>query len=220
MKILAILVTYYPSIEDVSANILSFIDYIDKLIIWENTPHNYNEKFKLNLFRNKDKVIFMGKGKNMGLAFAFNRAYDFMFHNSNQYTHLLLMDQDSKWINFKDFYNAINNLPQDAIYTPNVNYELEQGHGILKVKTCINSGTIIPIEVLKIIGKFNEIYSVDCVDYDFCFKASRRNINIYKLSECNLNQIYGKPINSKYFHLTTNIYSPKRLFFIVRNHLL
>ena len=44
MRILAIVVTYYPEKELLKKNISAFIDHVDKVLIWENTP----EQEKLN----------------------------------------------------------------------------------------------------------------------------------------------------------------------------
>ena len=37
-KILAIVVTYYPEKELLERNVQAFIDHVDKVLIWENTP--------------------------------------------------------------------------------------------------------------------------------------------------------------------------------------
>lgn len=37
-RILVILVTYKPEEEILKRNIEAFIDYVDKILIWENTP--------------------------------------------------------------------------------------------------------------------------------------------------------------------------------------
>jgi len=220
MKTLAIIITYYPNVEEVTNNILQFIDKVDSLIIWQNTPLIVSENYITNVDLCNEKVIFMGNGKNMGIAYALNQAYEMMMNDSYNFTHLLTMDQDSNWVNFEEYHKVISIQSNNAIYTPNINKEFQSGTELIKVKTCITSGAIFPLEVLRIIGKFNEIYSVDCVDYDFSFKATINNISIIKLQAANLKQIYGEPMKSKYFNLENNMYSPKRLFFIARNHIL
>lgn len=211
--------TYYPNVEEVTNNILQFIDYVDQLIIWQNTPIADQKNYHIKNLERNEKVVYMGEGRNMGIAYALNQAIN-TINNSSIYTHLLTMDQDSTWINFKDYREAINCLPKDSIYSPNINNELKEDFGLAKVKTCITSGALFPIDVLKIIGKFNEIYSVDCVDYDFSFKAGKHGVNIYKLPACKMDQLFGEQLKSRYFNIGTNRYSSKRLFFIARNHIL
>lgn len=218
MKILAVVVVYYPNVDDVRNNILRYINYIDKLIIWQNTPIDELEKYKLIFSEFKDKIIFMGENENKGIAYALNKAYEILMLRPNIYSHLLVMDQDSSWVNFKDYKSKIKN--NNSIYSPIINNEIIQKEGFSRVNSCITSGVVFPLEVLKRIGKFNEQYSVDCVDYDFCFKANRKGINIYKVNGCNLTQIFGTPHKSKIFNLKSHNYPPERLFFITRNHIL
>lgn len=220
MKVLGIVIIYYPKIDELIENISKFIGKIDTLIIWQNTPLEEYEKDQIKTIFLDNEVILIGNGKNKGIAYALNRAFDMMMDSSNNYTHLLTMDQDSKWVNFKDYIDATSIHNNNAIYSPNINNEFETGNKLIKVKTCITSGAIFPLKVLKEIGKFNEVYSVDCVDYDFSFKATLNKISIIKVQEAHLKQIYGEPTNSKYFNLENNMYSPKRLFFIARNHIL
>jgi len=220
MNILAIIVTYYPNADDLVTNVFSFINEVETLIIWDNTPLSDQLNNHFEVFKKNKKIIQAGTGKNMGLAFAFNYAIDFMREDSEKYTHLLTMDQDSTWINFKDFVDVAKVSSTNSIYSPNINHHLPQSLELSKVKTCINSGALFPVEVLNIIGKFNEVYSVDAVDYDFCFRANIKGISIIKVPWCHMNQKFGVRLKSKYFNLETNVYSPKRLFFIARNHIL
>lgn len=222
MKILGIVVVYNPNIVDLRKNILTYIDDIETLIIWQNTILSEKDRLILGFNQSiESKIIYMGEGMNVGIAYALNQAYKLMFKD-NKYSHLLTMDQDSTWDNFYDYICKIKDCSKDiAIFSPNINYEyLSNIKSFIKVKTCITSGAIFPKEVLKSIGKFNEVYSVDCVDYDFSFKAAEKGIDILKVSEGNLIQIYGVPRYSNYFKLNTNEYSSKRLFFIARNHIL
>lgn len=220
MKVLGIVITYYPKIDELIENISKFIGTIDTLIIWQNTLLQEHEKNLLNNIFFYKEIILMGNGQNKGIAYALNKAFDMMVDGSNNYTHLLTMDQDSTWVNFDNYCDEIKLLPQNAIYSPNINNEYPSGTELIQVKTCITSGALFSGSVLKDIGKFNEEYSVDCVDYDFCFKAFGKGICIYKVQKANLNQIYGEPMKSKYFNLENNVYSPERLFFIARNHIL
>lgn len=220
MKLLGIIITYYPNNKDFIFNVNQFIKNVDTLIIWQNTPLEDSKKHQISDKLFDEKVLLMGKGKNMGIAYALNQAYEIMMNSSNNYTHLLSMDQDSTWVNFNNYCTIIKKNIQNAIYSPNINNQLQLGDDLINVKTCITSGAIFPQSVLQVIGKFNEEYSVDCVDYDFCFKALNNNIKIVKVKEAAMNQIYGKPMKSKFFNLENNKYASKRLFFIVRNHIL
>lgn len=220
MKILGIVVCYNPDVKELYYNIDQYIDYVDNLIVWQNSP-NIEKEFSLVASGNiNEKITFMGKGVNQGIAYPLNIARKIILSENDKFTHLLTMDQDSTWVNFEDYKLEIENKYLDAIFSPNINNEIVSNQRFVEVKTCITSGAIFTKKVILEIGNFNEDYSVDCVDYDFCFKAKDKGYSIYKITSAKLNQIYGAPIKSKLFIFQTNVYSSRRLFFIVRNHIL
>ena len=45
-RILVILVTYKPEEEILKRNIEAFIDFVDKILIWENTPLEEARKYR------------------------------------------------------------------------------------------------------------------------------------------------------------------------------
>lgn len=221
MRILAIVVCYHPNIEELYHNIQQFIDHVDQLIIWQNSPEIKSEiLFLLKGDKIEEKIVFMGNEENKGIAFPLNNAFDMMFQETECFTHLLTMDQDSTWINFEGYKNKISKYQTNAIFSPNVNNEIAGNEDEVKVKTCITSGAVFPKEVLEKIGKFNEEYSVDCVDYDFSFKAYNNGVPIIKITKAILTQTYGIPMVSKFLKIKNHVYSSKRLFFIARNHIL
>jgi rhamnosyltransferase len=92
MKLSAIIVTYFPDLYDLKKNIISCIDEVDKLIIWENSP---GVKLSSQPFLKdyNDKVVFLSAGTNVGMARALNEGVKWAM--SNGFTHILTMDQDS-----------------------------------------------------------------------------------------------------------------------------
>ena len=92
MKTLGIVIFYYPT-DEVWKNIASYIDLLDKLIIWNNTPGN---QLDLHLPTWEEKIVLMGVGKNLGIGKALNKAI--LYAKENQYDYLLTMDQDSHFV--------------------------------------------------------------------------------------------------------------------------
>lgn len=214
---------YNPVESDFLVNIRSYIFDLDTLIIWQNSV---SEKLRSLISEEKDlrgKIIFLGSGENQGISFAVNRSIDFLKSFEVNYTHLLLMDQDSTWVNFSTYKRIVSSYTGQAIFSPNINGEYNLTHyneELLNVKSCINSGMILSKEISMLIGEFNELYSVDCVDYDYCFRAIQRDILILKVVESNMRQVYGSPKKSRFLSLQTNTYNANRLYFITRNHIL
>jgi rhamnosyltransferase len=215
MKILAVIVAYKSLLKDLTYNISTFIHDVDKLVIWDNSSNS-----KLKLLFQDDKIDVLGDGENRGIAYALNQVLKIINLPQNNYTHLLTMDQDSTWLNFSKFIElayAFND--NNVIYCPNINNEIRIDKDFLDVKYCITSGALFSKEVLKKIASFNEEYSVDCVDYDFCFKARNNGVTILKIHGAHLNQNYGVEKRHRIFRFRVNEYSSNRLYFIVRNHI-
>jgi rhamnosyltransferase len=215
MKVLAILIAYNPIFDDLTNNISAFINDVDRLIIWDNSPNVNLNKLLLN-----DKIDVIGDGRNRGIAYAINQALNIFNAANSNYTHLLTMDQDSTWLNFSKFLEVVYALDENnVIYCPNINKEIRIDKDFITVRYCITSGALFSKEVLEKIGRFNEEYSVDCVDYDFCFKARNNGVRIFKILGADLNQNYGVERRHKIFRFRVNEYSSNRLYFIVRNHI-
>ena len=98
-KILAIVVTYYPEKDLLEKNVQAFINQVDKVLIWENTPSPDKLDYR---FITHEKVEYHGDGIN-SISRALNYAWEYA--NENGYDYLLTMDQDSFFENF-DYYVA------------------------------------------------------------------------------------------------------------------
>ena len=96
-RILAIVVTYYPEKELLEKNVSAFINDVEKILIWENTP---NDKKLLYRFLSDPKVDYCGDGVN-SISHALN--YAWKYAETNGYNYLLTMDQDSVFENFSLF---------------------------------------------------------------------------------------------------------------------
>ena len=93
-KILAIVVTYYPERELLEKSISAFIEDVDSVLIWENTPAK--DKLSYRFIRH-EKVEYCGDGTNSishALNFAWQKA------RMSGYDYVLTMDQDSVWDDF------------------------------------------------------------------------------------------------------------------------
>lgn len=216
MHILGIIILYNPDVENVLENISKFIDSIDHLIIWKNSQCDGLESV---VEKYSGKVSVLGDNINKGIAHPLNIVSDKIQH-SDLFTHLLTMDQDSEWQNFDFFIHSIHLRNDNSIYSPNINNEDDGDQDFKKVSSCITSGALFSRESLRKIKCFNETYSVDCVDYDFSFKANENGIEIYKVRDARMLQSYGAPKVSRFFGIKSNVYSADRSYFIVRNHIL
>lgn len=77
-KMLGVVVVYKPD-TDVVENIKGYVPYIDKLIIWDNSPLelNLHNVIMERLHPMENKILWHGTGKNLFIAPAINFAWNY-----------------------------------------------------------------------------------------------------------------------------------------------
>lgn len=221
MKLAAIVVVYYPDLNDLKKNILRYIADVDVLILWDNTPNSGDVPLMIDLPGYEEKIQQFSTGKNEFIAYPLNQAIDWCI--TNQYTHLLTMDQDSLFEegSFALYKNRIqfNVGNNNAIYGVNPNSTYAYQDDFLHTSWCITSGSIYDVTVINEIGGFREDYKIDCVDNEICFRANLQGYKTVVDTHCILHQIYGSHQKS-IFGFTTLGYSPFRTYSILCNHIM
>jgi hypothetical protein len=214
MRILAVVVVYHPDKELLVRNIGAFIDYVDKVIVWRNADDALEYLDKWN-----DKIIYMGDGTNKFLAYPINKALE--YGQENGYDFLLTMDQDSEWINFKDFKETIARQWTDnnnvAIYSPNVNGYLKDSNIEYKdIEWVIQSGMLIDLKKTQHWGGFREDYEIYGIDEEYCYWLRLNGLKIRSFTNYRLKQKYGEARKSR-FGFTVYNYSPATRYHLIRN---
>lgn len=223
IKLSAVIITYYPDLSDVIINIKQYIEYVDILIIWENTPKKDRELYKILMPEYSNKIIYLGTDKNEGMASALNKSVKWSIEN--EFTHILTMDQDSFWLNFKKYSQLIFENRFDSsigIFGPNVfTEEKKQLPKIEIVKDIITSGAIYNLDLFRKIGFFREDFFIDAVDLEYCYWAKKNGFQTAILGECYLKQKYGSETIHYFLKkvVPTSNYSAFRLFHIIKNHI-
>jgi rhamnosyltransferase len=216
-RILAIVVTYYPDRVLLEKNISAFIEDVDRVLIWENTP----AKDKLaHRFIEHEKVEYCGDGSNSishALNFAWQKA------RMSGYDYVLTMDQDSVWEDFHAYLEQTicNSKAPSGIWGPNA-YEDVDLNGIQEYDKIITSGMLLKVEFIDQVGGWNEFFPIDCVDDDFCLRAKRKGIRCHMFGMCRLHQQFGSPKKVSFLgHSSIICYdSPKRLYSIYKYHVI
>ncbi len=216
MRLCAVVVTYYPDINEAINNILLYLPWVDHLIIWENTPKDDLDAYKITLSQYEHKISYMGSGNTEGISFALNRAIEWAC--ANGFTHILTMDQDSSWENFELYRRFVENaLELNTIFVPIVNGRKSSIPYIF-----ITSGMVVPLDVYHKIGTYCEDFKVDMIDYEFCIRCLNGGIGCKEVTEVNLIQRFGSPLQRRVFGRTYTCpnYNKSRLFEIVRNSII
>ena len=226
--ILGVVIIYNPNVEELIYNINQYIGNISKLIIWENSTLDNNEKKEIiSGVLNSEKIVFEGNGENIGISKALNAILNKSYVSN--YKFLLTMDQDSEWLNFREYLGVIErNLNKFKIFGPHIvnlyaneNNELIKEDKIEKCDFVITSGAIYNMDLFSKIGGFDDEYFIDAVDEEICYRARKYGYSTGCIMQANLGQHFGEYKTKKIFGKTIaySNYSPFRDYYIVRNHI-
>jgi len=230
MKLLSVIVTYYPDAAVLRRGINSFIDGVDKLLIWDNTPKkDFLNNNRLS-YLISDKISLWGDGENRGIGYALNQAARYAAENG--YDHLLTMDQDSYFEG-----NTFALLKQAAsvanfhvagiapfVYIKNLTERPDSVSGKEKEKTfdVITSGTLYNTRLLEENGFFANDFFIDAIDTEYNLRAKQKGYHFIREPKSlllhELGSIEMKSLDFRYVRCFN--YSPMRCYYFARNHYL
>ena len=221
---LGVVVVYDPDM-DVIENIKGYAPYIDKLIIWDNSPLelNLHNVIMEQLHSIEDKILWQGTGKNRFIAPAINFAWNYA--KENGYDYILTMDQDSHWHDFAKYRRLIEEDTghnQPCVYTPYI-YGCDKWtikDKKQKRQIFINSGTVYPVDILTAIDGVDEMFPLDALDHDTSIRVREAGYEIICLTECVLQHTMGNPTTARLLPIKANNYSAKRTYEITCSHVL
>jgi len=225
--IAATIILYNPT-DDIFQNIDSFIQNVDILIVVDNSE-TLNTTIKEKLLKHYKNLEYIYNGQNLGIATALNIACDKAIEL--KYSWILTMDQDSCFINFKDYITCLNkinnpnntallagntmwhakdNIPSNPSYTPEEKFLV------------ITSGNLLNLNLFNKIGRFEDKLFIDMVDHDYCMKANRLEYKILYFKDILIEHSLGTLFKRKNL-FTGKIrnkieHSPQRAYYITRNY--
>ena len=231
IKLAACVVLYNPD-DTIFENILTYGNYVDKLIVVDNSLKR--NKFLIDKLNEvfESKLIYINNNDNLGIATALNQACDKAIEL--QFKWILTMDQDSSFINFdhyKKCLEKVQNVNNVALLAANTDKE---GYSNFDINECscnyredkfsvITSANIVNLEYFEEIGRFNDKLFIDMVDYDYCLRINIKKFKILYFPDVFVEHKLGE------VHLRTNIFTRKkkyktehnaqRAYYIARNSL-
>ena len=231
IKLAACVVLYNPD-DTIFENILTYGNYVDKLIVIDNSLKKNN--FLIDKLSEvfESKLIYINNNDNLGIATALNQACDKAIEL--QFKWILTMDQDSSFINFdhyKKCLEKVQNVNNVALLAANTDKE---GYSTCDINECscnyredkfsvITSANIVNLEYFEEIGRFNDKLFIDMVDYDYCLRINIKKFKILYFPHVFVEHKLGE------VHLRTNIFTRKkkyktehnaqRAYYICRNSL-
>ena len=215
-KIAGIVVTYNIDKDTLLKNIDTYINYIDLLIIIDNS----DIKTKISqIFENRIKYISMNG--NQGIAKALNTGIEYAI--SKDYEYVLTMDQDSKFNNnlideYKKYYSK-----DIIIYAPKYIIDRKKTKkyktNTIELYWTMTSGNLLNLELYKKVGKFKEDFFIDGVDYEYCLRAKKYKCRMIQCNKAELKHNPGITKEKKilFWNYKYGYMNPIRLYYQVRN---
>lgn len=215
-------ILYNPQVNEIS-RINSYIDQVDKVFIYDNSPHSC--KALLSEMLESSNYIYLFNGINDGISKAFNTIAD---DARRDYDYMLLLDQDSDMIlsYFDVVKSVLNDTNRYNIYCSNIHFcddidstmvHIERHSEKLSITDfSITSGTIINLDFFKKLEGLDEKIFIDGVDRDFCLRLKEIGEPIHKINDALIYQTLGtgkKNLFGIYEH------SVIRNYYIYRNRL-
>lgn len=187
-SIAAIIVTYNPAPIGLERLLFSLIGFIPHILVVDNGSA---QSLTSRLATYESSVSLMQLGENKGIAYAQNQGIDWAAGRGADY--LIFFDQDSipesnmVEVLLDQLDGLIRSGKKVACIGPyfiDSRSELEVSNAsepsILSVETIISSGSIIPVEVIRVVGEMTDELFIDYVDLDWCLRARSMGYIIYQ----------------------------------------
>ena len=219
-KLASVTVVFHFPPDELKRNLDSYADNVDFLIVWDNTPASSANTNLPSIVKEYPNAIIIQDGVNHGLPKAYNYALQMAIEHGC--THLMTMDQDSTFENFKDYRQQIEFIDDSSvgIFTCPINNDI-QVSGYRDTTVC-QSGSIYTMEMLRKVGGFREDLFIGMVDAEMSLRVIEKGYKIYQIANCNLVQRIGSGRNVKFLGKKINVsdYGPLRHYYESRNRFL
>lgn len=221
--IAAVVVLFNPD-KNIVKNINSYIDFVEKIYLVDNSNFSNENLFKDLPF--KHKLQYVLNNGNLGIAKALNIGCEFAVKHGMKW--VLTMDQDSIFINLNDgIINQIYKMKDEsvALYYPNYlidgiiydKYIKEKDNPIV----AMTSGNLINLIIYEKVNGFEDKLFIDYVDVDYCLKLKKNGYKIQNLPAATLKHELGNSNYKSFFSFTVIVtnHSSLRRYYITRNRL-
>lgn len=178
-SIAAIIVTYNPTSIGLERLLSSLIGSIPNILVVDNGSA---EVLTADLAPYRSSISLMELGENMGIAYAQNQGIDWAIERGVD--NLIFFDQDSvpasnmmeilleQLARLKTADQKIACIgPRFIDVRDKPNKHVIGKSDPIRVDTLISSGSIIPIEAIRAVGKMTDELFIDYVDLDWCLRA-------------------------------------------------
>jgi rhamnosyltransferase len=227
MKIAAVVILYHPG-QDTMDNISSYANYVERIYVFDNTEQA--SKLRSQLLSNP-KIHYYQDGENQGIAKRLNTAAKMAIEDGVDW--LLMMDQDSSFTKpmIENYFVCFHQyIPKNDVAMIGVNFEQQPQstdsicNAVLSDEL-ITSGTLLNLDLFKVIGGFDEQLFIDGVDHEYTIRTLLAGFKIVQFTNIQLVHSLGtlvKKASVKTLFLVKKqkrIHSPLRCYYVHRNNL-
>lgn len=214
----AAVVTLFNPNHDILDNILSYLPFVNELIVIDNSKTPCDLSY---LFNNFPSVTLLSQGRNLGIAKSLNLALSYAKKQNHRW--LMTIDQDSYFdldqlmIYFSSFHETSKE--KLAVFSPLHNPKFVKRDNRLfntNENYVMTSANIINIDIASSISGFDEKLFIDEVDHEFCLRLKKCGYKIVQNHNSFINHMLGDQ-HSKY--KVSSLYSYQRLYYMMRNYL-
>ena len=215
-----VVVCYHPE-ESLIDNIMCYLGDGNEVFVWDNTPGGSAEVKRLY---GVDRVYIdcNMNGENVGLPYAYNRVIERI--GKKGYTHLMTMDQDSRFVGFESFVAGIKSVldKEIGIFVPPINTPLNNVECNKIVAHAPQSGCVFDLKMISKVGLFREDFFIGMVDVEMQLRAQTVGYKIMQVGGCNLVHHIGSERCVNFFgkEIQVSDYNPLRHYYDSRNRIL
>ena len=221
-RIPATVIWYNPDNENIK-NIRTYIDYVEKLYIIDNSKEN-NKKLADSL--NNLKAEYIYNEKNLGIAKALNLACEKAANDNFEW--ILTMDQDSSFDSdsINAYFRAFEKMTKNnvGIISPRhiLKNDIDKFSDVkesAEVDHVMTSGNLLNLKIWEEIGKFDENLFIDEVDSEICFRIIESGYKVIQLNKIRMFHELGNLQKRNFFTRKISVLNHNhiRKYYIMRN---
>lgn len=207
-KVCAVMVCFYPDINELSSNIMSIVGQVEKLVIVDNSEKPVLSDF-LTEEHQVNKIEWVSLNQNLGIGAAHNVGIKIAVEEN--YDGIILLDQDSNppdnlvnalvaGVEFlkgqgikiacigPDIFNKITN----ENYKPLINKGVELDGNFVEKDVLISSGKLLVANAVKDIGMMDETLFIDLVDFEWCWRAKKYGYRVFNSKDVKMGHMVGQ----------------------------
>lgn len=226
MNIAACVILYHPESFEVLRNIKTYLPFVKKLYIFDNSEKNSNQMH----FEDLNNVTYFWDDENKGISIRLNEACSKAIEENFDY--LLTMDQDSYFEEnaIKQYFEDIfDDKDKSKVAVYGLEYNQKDINSTtaktLEVDHLITSASIINLELYPKIGPFDENLFIDGVDIDYGFSAISKGFKNIKFAQNYFIHSLGEAVKrgsvTSFYLIKKNVssHSATRIYYMERNRL-